>query len=190
MRARLVVSLTALRDCREVDRDSPGDGLCETNDCLLKALHMLAACPEFWPNVTSIGPNTWAEPSRQCTADCAEHFIDYYEDRCWVWLDEALFCDGFGGAPFLADCPPKSAMRMDSNRFADECRALTESWIESTWFFTLVVAVTCAVVGFGTMKLIRKQEKAKSGPGRTESDVTDLRSSFGGRKSNQAAELR
>ena len=103
----------------------------------------------------------------------------------WVWLDEALFCDGFGGAPFLAGCPPKSAMRMDSNRFADECRALTESWIESTWFFTLVVAVTCAVVGFGTMKLIRKQEKAKSGPGRTESDVTDLRSSFGGRKSNQ-----
>ena len=93
-------------------------------------------------------------------------------------------------SPFLADCPPKSAMRMDSNRFADECRALTESWIESTWFFTLVVAVTCAVVGFGTMKLIRKQEKAKSGPGRTESDVTDLRSSFGGRKSNQAAELR
>ena len=98
--------------------------------------------------------------------------------------------DGFGGAPFLAGCPPKSAMRMDSNRFADECRALTESWIESTWFFTLVVAVTCAVVGFGTMKLIRKQEKAKSGPGRTESDVTDLRSSFGGRKSNQATDLR
>ena len=155
-------------------RDSPGDGICETNECLLKGLHMLAACPEFWPNITTLGAAVYAElPSKPCTADCADHFLEFYEDvQCWLWLDAAMLCSDVARTNFLSTCEPKPAMQMDANDFADQCRKLTDDWVESTWVFALCVGVVCAGVGFASMKCVRKQKKAKSAD-RSDRDVTD-----------------
>jgi hypothetical protein len=160
---------------RDVDRHSPGDGLCETNDCLLKALHMLAACPEFWPNVTRLGADVYAElPSRQCTADCANHFLEFYEDAtCWLWLDAAVLCDDPARDNYLNSCQPKPAMQQDANNFVAQCLEVTDHWIESTWFFALCVGLACAVAGFVSMKCLRKQAKAKEAvSNRSDTDVT------------------
>lgn len=137
-----------------------GAGICETNDCLLKGLHMLAACPEFWPNITGLGCQTFAAPSGECTADCAKHFMEYYDDvECQVWLDQAMLCDDVGRDNFLEGCQPKRSMRADANRFADECELLADSWVDFTWLIVLCIGAFLAVIGFVTMKMIRKQEK-------------------------------
>ena len=134
---------------------------------------MLAACPEFWPNITTLGAAVYAEPSKPCTADCADHFLEFYEDvQCWLWLDAAMLCSDVARTNFLSTCEPKPAMRMDANDFADQCRKLTDDWVESTWVFALCVGVVCAGVGFASMKCVRKQKKAKSAA-RSDRDVTD-----------------
>jgi hypothetical protein len=157
---------------REVESRSLGDGVCETNACLLKGLHMLAACPEFWPNITGIGAHVYAAPSKQCTADCAKHFLEFYNNReCWMWLDSAMLCDDSGRANYLSGCQPKPAMQLDANDFMEQCETLMDSWVDSTWFFALCCGAVCAAVGFTTMKCIRRQEKAKHSE--AESDVTD-----------------
>lgn len=154
---------TRCLDIQGVPGRAAGTGLCEVNDCLLKGLHMLAACPEFWPNITGLGAQVYAAPSKQCTADCAKHFIEYYDDiECQVWLKKAMLCDDDGEDVFLGGCEPKRAMRSDANRFADECELLAESWVESTWFIALCIGAFLAVSGFATMKMIRKQEKAEA----------------------------
>eukprot|EP01043_Picozoa_sp_COSAG02_P007999 COSAG02_NODE_248_length_27133_cov_45.131723_17_plen_141_part_00 len=134
---------------------------------------MLAACPEFWPNVTRLGADVYAElPSKQCTADCAEHFLDFYEDKvCWMWLDAAMLCDDTARDNYLGSCQPKPAMQRDANNFATQCVAVTDHWVESTWFFVLCIAVACAVAGYVSMKCLRKQQKAKT-LNRSDSDVT------------------
>ena len=136
---------------------------------------MLAACPEFWPNVTRLGADVYAElPSKQCTADCADHFLEFYEDdRCWVWLDAAVLCDDPGRANYLSRCQPKPAMQQDANNFAAQCLDVTDDWIESTWIPVFCFGLACSVAGFVSMKCIRKQRKAKEAVSkRSDTDVT------------------
>ena len=112
-----------------VMQDNHVVGACVTSACWLKAQHTLAACPELWPNMTTLSPAAFASPSKQsCSLNCAPSFVSFYnDDVCMEWLDDMVLCDRWRlRAPFQQGCAPKPWMRADMESLATSCVAVAE----------------------------------------------------------------
>jgi hypothetical protein len=143
--------------------DNVVQGKCVTSICWLKFQHTLAACPEFWPNITAVGPDSWADSSGTvCSHNCAVHFASFYRDIvCMEWLDDLVLCDRSGLRPTLHhNCAPKPAMREDMEGLAAHCIELAEHEDILNMFITAaVVGLIVALCGHFIAKQIRKSEK-------------------------------
>ena len=141
-------------------------GKCVTSVCWLKFQHTLAACPEFWPNITTIGPETWAEPSGTvCSGNCALHFASFYRDKvCMDWLDDMTLCDKWLLRPPLHHgCAPKPSMRVDMEGLATHCIDQAENEdILDMFIFLVFIGSFAALCGHFISRQTRKLEKLEA----------------------------
>ena len=126
-------------------------GKCVTSVCWLKFQHTLAACPEFWPNITMIGPNSWGSDSGEvCSGNCALHFASFYKDEvCMEWLDDMTLCDRWRLRPPLhGGCQPKPHMREDMEHLSAHCIEQAEKEdILDMFIFIVVLGLFAALCG-------------------------------------------
>ncbi len=143
--------------------DSIVQGKCVTSVCWLKFQHTLAACPEFWPNITTVGPDSWAEESgTECSHNCAIHFASFYRDPvCMEWLDDLVLCDRWRLRPTLQHgCEPKPAMREDMEGLAAHCMEQAENEdILNMFIVAAAVGLVVALCGHFIARQIRKSDK-------------------------------
>lgn len=126
-------------------------GKCVTSVCWLKFQHTLAACPEFWPNITMIGPNSWGSDSGEvCSGNCALHFASFYKDEvCMEWLDDMTLCDRWRLRPPLhGGCQPKPHMREDMEHLSAHCIEQAENEdILDMFIFIVALGLFAALCG-------------------------------------------